>query len=56
MALTKLDLVKAIVKGMGYTRIKSTELVEILLETIKNKLKKGEYVLISGFGKFCVME
>ena len=56
MTLTKADLIKAIVKEMGYTRIKSSNLVEILLEIIKNRLESGEDVLISGFGKFCVME
>ena len=56
MTLTKADLVRAIVKEMGYTRIKSSNLVEILLEIIKNRLESGEDVLISGFGKFCVME
>ena len=30
------------------------ELIEILLELIKSTLEKGEDVLISGFGKFCV--
>ena len=55
MTLTKADLVNAIAKEMGYTRINSTNLVEILLETVKNHLEAGEDVLISGFGKFCVM-
>jgi integration host factor subunit alpha len=40
----------------GFTRKKSTETVEIILEIIKSKLASGEDVLISGFGKFCVME
>lgn len=29
-------------------------MLETLLELIKNNLEKGEDVLISGFGKFCV--
>ena len=56
MALTKADLVKAIVEETGYTRVKSTELVELLLETIKNSLESGDDVLVSGFGKFCVKQ
>jgi integration host factor subunit alpha len=30
------------------------DLVETLIEIIKRSLEKGEDVLISGFGKFCV--
>ena len=38
----------------GFTRKKSIETVEILLELIKQTLESGDDVLISGFGKFCV--
>lgn len=31
-------------------------MLEILLELIKKNLERGEDVLISGFGKFCVKE
>ena len=31
-------------------------LLETLLELMKNSLEKGDDVLISGFGKFCVKE
>ena len=53
-ALTKADIVEALQNEIGYTRYRSTELVESLLELIKSKLVSGEDVLISGFGKFCV--
>jgi integration host factor subunit alpha len=56
MTLTKEELVNAIAEANGYLRNRSVELVEILLELIKSKLASGEDVLISGFGKFCVME
>jgi integration host factor subunit alpha len=55
MALTKNDIVAA-VHELGFTKKKSVDVVEILLETIKNTLEKSEDVLISGFGKFCVKE
>jgi integration host factor subunit alpha len=32
------------------------EIIESLLEIIKQRLESGEDVLISGFGKFCVKE
>ena len=56
MALTKSHLIDAIAEQNGFTRKKSTETVEIILEIIKSKLASGEDVLISGFGKFCVRE
>ena len=56
MALTKADIVEAVQTEFGFARNKSTELVESLLETIKSKLESGEDVLVSGFGKFCVLE
>ena len=56
MALTKIQIVEEVMKGNGFTRKKSTETIEILLELIKRSLESGEDVLISGFGKFCVKE
>ena len=53
MALTKNDIV-AKVHELGFTKKKSVEIIEQLLETIKGTLEDGEDVLISGFGKFCV--
>jgi integration host factor subunit alpha len=53
MALTKNDIVTK-VHQLGFTKSKSVEIVEILLELIKSTLEKGDDVLISGFGKFCV--
>jgi len=56
MTLTKADIVEAIAKQNGYTINRSFDLIETLLEIIKNTLESGEDVLISGFGKFCVNE
>lgn len=53
MALTKNDIV-AKVHELGFTKKKSVEIIEALLETIKSTLEGNEDVLISGFGKFCV--
>ena len=54
MALTKVHIINAIAEANGFTRKKSTETVETILELIKSSLASGEDVLISGFGKFCV--
>ena len=55
MTLTKNDLV-ASVNELGFTKKKSVDIIETLIEIIKGTLEKGEDVLISGFGKFCVKE
>jgi integration host factor subunit alpha len=55
MALTKNDIVTSI-HDLGFTKKKSVEIIESLLEIIKSTLEKNEDVLISGFGKFCVKQ
>ena len=47
-------IVDIIHEQLGYPKNKSAEMLETLLELIKGNLEKGEDVLISGFGKFCV--
>lgn len=55
MALTKNEIVAAI-HELGFTKKKSVEVIEALLEIIKGALEASEDVLISGFGKFCVKQ
>ena len=55
MALTKSDIV-AKVHELGFTKKKSVEVIESLLEIIKGTLENGDDVLVSGFGKFCVKQ
>ncbi len=55
MALTKSDIV-AKVHDLGFTKKKSVDIIETLLEIIKSTLEKSDDVLISGFGKFCVKQ
>jgi integration host factor subunit alpha len=56
MALTKAQIVETISNQIGFSKNRSSELVEILLEIIKSTLESGEDVLISNFGKFCVKQ
>jgi integration host factor subunit alpha len=56
LTLKKSHLIDAIAEQNGFTRKKSAETVEILLEIIKSTLSSGDDVMISGFGKFCVKE
>ena len=53
MAVTKDDIVGRIHEA-GFSKKQSVDLVEALIEIIKDCLAKSEDVLISGFGKFCV--
>ena len=56
MTLTKAQIIDSIQNQTGFPKNKSSEIVETLLEIIKNSLASGEDVLISSFGKFCVRE
>ena len=53
MALTKNDIVSG-VHELGFTKKKSVDIIEAMLELIKTTLENKNDVLISGFGKFCV--
>jgi integration host factor subunit alpha len=56
MALTKARIIDEIHNQLRFSKKKSVELTETLLELMKKTLENGEDVLISGFGKFCVRE
>lgn len=53
MALTKNDIVSKVTE-LGLSKKQAVDAIESLLEFIKSALEKGDDVLISGFGKFCV--
>lgn len=54
MTLTKAQVIQSVQSRLRIPKDRSMELVETMLEIIKSSLEKGEDVLISGFGKFCV--
>jgi integration host factor subunit alpha len=54
MTLTKADIVNTVTERLGYSKVKSSEIIETVLEIIKHSLEDGDDVLISGFGKLCV--
>jgi len=56
MALTKIDVIKIISEKMELDKKTATETLEQLMAIIKSTLASGEDVLISGFGKFCVVQ
>jgi len=56
MALTKTEITEKIQKVLDISRTTSYDIMEDFLEIIKETLERGEDVMISGFGKFCVNE
>ncbi len=56
MALTKTEITEKIQKQLNISRSDSYDTMETFLEIIKHTLEKGEDVMISGFGKFCINE
>ncbi|MEA3360609.1 MAG: integration host factor subunit alpha [Thermodesulfobacteriota bacterium] len=56
MALIKEDLAGSIFQQFDFTRAQSVQVVESILDIIKQTLGNGEEILISGFGKFYINE
>jgi len=56
MTLTKIQIVESIQNQTSFSKSRSSEILETLLEIVKSTLASGEDVLVSGFGKFCVKE
>ena len=54
MTLTKALIIESISKQTGFSKNKSAEVIQTIIETIKLSMESGDDVLISGFGKFCV--
>ena len=56
MTLKKRDIIDNILMEIPMPRREAQDIVETIIEIIKDKLAVGEEVLVSGFGKFCVQE
>ena len=52
--MTKADLVESVHATLGFSKKEAGDIVELLFETIKDTLGKGERVKVSGFGNFDV--
>lgn len=52
--MTKADIVEGVYKSVGFTKKESTEIVELVFETIRQTLENGVTVKISGFGNFVI--
>ena len=54
--MTKADIIEAIYQKIGYSKKDAADLVELIFDTIKDTLAKGEKIKISGFGNFVVRD
>ncbi len=52
--VTKADIVEKVYEKIGFSKKEAIELVEMVFDTMKDVLEKGEKVKISGFGNFVV--
>jgi len=52
--MTKADLVAQVAKKVGLTSKAAKEAVSIVFQTISDALKRGEKVVVTGFGTFVV--
>lgn len=52
--LTKADIVDQVFGKVGLSKKDATEVVEFVFDSLKNVLKTGDKVKISGFGNFIV--
>ncbi|MBF0587776.1 MAG: integration host factor subunit alpha [Magnetococcales bacterium] len=54
--MTKTDIVAAVYEQLGLSRKESAELVDEVLEVIRERLERSENVKLSGFGQFNVRQ
>ncbi|MBI5048999.1 MAG: integration host factor subunit alpha [Deltaproteobacteria bacterium] len=54
--MTKSDIVESIFEKVGFSKKDVAEVVELIFDTIKDSLEKGDNVKISGFGNFVVRQ
>jgi len=52
--MTKADIVEHVYSKIGFSKKEASELVELVFGSLKDQLKSGEKVKISGFGNFLV--
>lgn len=52
--MTKADLIESIYEKIGFSKKESADIVEMIFDTIKETLEKGQKIKISGFGNFVV--
>ncbi len=54
--MVKVSIVESIFQKVGIPKKEASQIVEVVLKTIKEAMEKGEGVKISGFGSFLVRQ
>jgi integration host factor subunit alpha len=54
VALTKADIVEELYSKLGFSKKEATDLVDLVFDSLKDGLGRGEKIKISGFGNFVV--
>ncbi len=52
--MRKADIANEVYEKVGISKKEASQIMEIILETIKGVLRKGETVKIAGFGNFVI--
>src|SRR3954447_26372754 len=54
--MTKADVVESVCKEAGFSKKEAAEIVEMVFDTVKDTLERGEKIKLSGIGNFIVRE
>ncbi|MBX7149367.1 integration host factor subunit alpha [bacterium] len=54
--MTKAEIVESVYEKIGFSKKEAQDIVELVFDTIKETLEKGEKIKISGFGNFVVRQ
>ena len=54
--MTKAEITERIFNKVGFSKKESADIVELVFDTMKETLEKGEKIKISGFGNFVVRD
>ena len=56
MSVTKTDIINSVYREVGLSKPESAKIVDLVFETIKETLAKGESITISGLGTFSLID
>jgi len=56
VAMTKADIIEGVYEKVGFSKKESAEIVELVFDTVKETLERGDKIKISGFGNFQVRQ
>ena len=54
--MTKADIIESVYEKVGFSKKEAADVVEMVFDTIKETLERGEKIKISCFGNFIVRE